>query len=308
MERTAFPLGKSLRFDWRLCPTIRVVERRGHVFGILLSMEELQFFNPKQPYCVAWKALPHWAQSGTVCFITWRTADSLPVAAERRITNKRAAALQQFESDPGLDWKEQLASLPLHDRHKVQWSLFGLLDEELDHNFGECVLAQPDLANIVGKALLHFDGERYELTDYVVMPNHVHVLVAFRDEDALVSQCTAWKRFTARQIHQALDRRGEFWQVEQFDHLVRGPDQFEHFRKYIADNSRKAGCSRAAICTIPNCDRWASLAQVGEFLRNSHGNVCCLHSKGTPQAGSYSSPFASRRDAATRGRVSPRLA
>jgi type I restriction enzyme R subunit len=203
-------------------------------------MEELNFFDPKQPYSVAWKTLPHWAQSGVVCFVTWRTADSLPAAAERRITNKRVALLQQFDFDPQMDWKEQLAALQPSERHELQWTLFGVLDQELDHNFGECLLRKQDLAQIVGQSLLHFDGKRYEMTDFIVMPNHVHVLVAFRDEHSLLIQCTAWKRYTARQIHQALGRKGEFWQVEQFDHLVRGPEQFEHFRQYIAENPKKA--------------------------------------------------------------------
>jgi type I restriction enzyme R subunit len=93
----------------------------------------------------------------------------------------------------------------------------------------------------VANSLVHIDGERYVLTDYVVMPNHVHVLAAFADEDQLLAQVTSWKRFTSRQIHSALDRRGEFWQVEQFDHLVRSPEQFEYLRRYVAENPRKSG-------------------------------------------------------------------
>ena len=79
------------------------------------------------------------------------------------------------------------------------------------------------------------------LTDFVVMPNHVHLLAAFPDEGSMLNQCTSWKRFTARPINAAIGRRGEFWQVEQFDHLVRSLQQFEHYRRYIADNPGKAG-------------------------------------------------------------------
>ena len=102
-------------------------------------------------------------------------------------------------------------------------------------------MARPELSQIVLDALRHFDEDRYLLTDAIVMPNHVHVLVAFRDEDAILAQCEGWKRYTARQINRTLGRSGEFWQVEQFDHLVRGPEQFEHLRKYIAANPKKAG-------------------------------------------------------------------
>jgi putative transposase len=175
-----------------------------------------------------------------VSFITWRAADSLPAAAERRITRERAAALQRLGLDPRGDWKVQLPKLPPSVRRQVQWAHFSALDQELDHGFGECVLARPELSQIVLDSLRHFDEDRYILTDAVVMPNHVHVLVAFRDEDALLAQCENWKRYTARQIQQTLGRQGQFWQTEQFDHLVRGPDQFERFRQYIAENPKKA--------------------------------------------------------------------
>ena len=214
-------------------------------------MEDVQFFDRKQPYAVAWKTLPHWAQAGTVCFITWRTGDSLPAAAERRITRQRADALGRLGLPATGDWHAELVKLPPNERGRAHWSLFSVLDCELDHHFGECVLARPECSRIVEQSLLHFDGERYALTDFVVMPNHVHVLVAFRDEDALVVQCESWKRYTARQIQKTLGRSGEFWQVEQFDHLVRGAEQFEYFRRYIAENPEKAGL-------LPGQFRWYS--------------------------------------------------
>lgn len=203
-------------------------------------MEELAFFDRQQTYSVAWKTLPHWAQAGTVCFITWRTGDSLPAAAERRITRERTEVLRRAGIAPGSDWQTALTKLPAAIRARVQWSLFAASDKELDRNFGECVLRQPALSKIVEDSLLHFDGDRYVLTDSIVMPNHVHLLVAFREEDALLIQCESWKRFTAREIHKRLGRQGEFWQVEQFDHLVRGPEQFEYFREYIRKNPQRA--------------------------------------------------------------------
>ncbi len=63
------------------------------------------------------------------------------------------------------------------------------------------MLREPELSQIVMNSLLHFDNDRYAPTDAVVMPNHVHVLVAFRDEDSLITQCKSWKHFTATQIN-----------------------------------------------------------------------------------------------------------
>jgi type I restriction enzyme R subunit len=78
------------------------------------------------------------------------------------------------------------------------------------------------------------------MTDFVVMPNHIHMLVVFPNDDAMLSQCESWKRFTGRRINKRMSGSGRFWQQDGFDHLVRSEEQFEHFRHYIADNPDKA--------------------------------------------------------------------
>jgi type I restriction enzyme R subunit len=110
----------------------------------------------------------------------------------------------------------------------------------LDAGHGAAVLRNPDLAKIVGDSLLHFDGDRYLLTDYVVMPTHVHVLAAFLDEDAMLLQCESWKHFTATKINRLIGAKGRFWQEDDFDHLVRSELHFEHYRRYIAENGPQA--------------------------------------------------------------------
>jgi type I restriction enzyme R subunit len=113
-------------------------------------------------------------------------------------------------------------------------------NQDLDDCHGQCVLRRADLSAIVADSLHHFDGERYEMTDFVVMPNHVHMLVAFPDEAAMLRQCDSWKHFTATRINAILHRSGRFWQQDGFDHLVRSADQFAYLRKYIADNPLRA--------------------------------------------------------------------
>jgi REP element-mobilizing transposase RayT len=204
-------------------------------------MADFQFFDPNQEIGIAYKSLPHWAQAGTLCFITWRTADSLPAAALESITCRRANLLKSYGLDPKGDWKRELANLPPADRGRVKWSLFESWDRQLDAGAGAGLLARPELSQIVADSLLFFDGDRYFLTDFVVMPNHVHLLAAFRSEGTFLGQCASWKRYTGRRINAASGRRGDFWQVEQFDHLVRSEKQFGHFRRYIAANPRRAG-------------------------------------------------------------------
>ncbi len=203
-------------------------------------MRDFQCFDAQQDRTVVWRNLPHWMQAGTMCFITWRTADSLPAEVQERITLERQRVLRDGGFDPAGNWKGALAKLPNVARGRVQWGLFEIWDSALDLGRGACVLADPDLNKIVGDSLLRFDGDRYFLTDYVVMPNHVHLLAAFYNEETMLAQCTSWKRYTAREINRRLKQTGEFWQVEAFDHMVRSPEQFEHYRRYIQENWQRA--------------------------------------------------------------------
>ncbi len=57
----------------------------------------------------------------------------------------------------------------------------------------------------------------------------------------MLEQFESWKHFTARSINRKLGNRGRFWQQDGFDHLVRSVEQFEHFRRYIANNGIKSG-------------------------------------------------------------------
>lgn len=207
-------------------------------------MDGFRFFDRQDDFAVVTKQLPHWAQAGTLVFITWRTADSLPRDVQIELTRERRRTLALAGLDPKTDWRAALEKLPVAERSRVKSKLFRLWDNRLDGGAGACVLRRPELSAIVEKSLLHFDGQRYVMTDAIVMPNHVHLLAAFPDEPAMFTQCESWKRFTALQINKAIGRDGQFWQVEQFDHLVRSEEQFWYFRRYIAENGWKAGLKK----------------------------------------------------------------
>jgi type I restriction enzyme R subunit len=117
-------------------------------------------------------------------------------------------------------------------------------EDLLDECHGGCVLRQPELAKIVSDSLLYFDGDRYRMGDFVVMPNHVHLLASFSTEEAMKTQCDSWLHYTASQINKQLGQKGKFWQQEPFDHLVRSLEQYEYLRRYIAENPIKAKLRR----------------------------------------------------------------
>ena len=101
-----------------------------------IKRSDLHYFDPNADHSVAWKKLPHLAQAGTLCFITWRTADSLPKEAIERLTREREELLRQHQIDPGENWKASLAQLKPDVRARVHWSLFNAWDNELDNACG----------------------------------------------------------------------------------------------------------------------------------------------------------------------------
>jgi type I restriction enzyme R subunit len=201
----------------------------------------MRFFDPEDDLLVVERRLPHWAQDGVVVFITWRTQDSLPKAVLQMWLAERDRWLTAHGIDPNLrDWKlrvQQLASAEMrefHDHFTTRWH------DELDAGHGACVLRRSELSEIVASSLRLFDGERYEMLDFVVMPNHVHLLAVFSDKAAMLKQCGSWKHYTAREINVRLGLKGRFWQQDAFDHLVRHEAQLSRLRQYIAENPIKA--------------------------------------------------------------------
>jgi REP element-mobilizing transposase RayT len=198
-------------------------------------------FDPKAEIDRSQRCLPHWFQSGVAVFVTFRTADSMPRhVIERWQREQENWLLQQGLLPTTAIESEQIAKLPSAVRAELRRLRDRSWHRSLDDCHGSCELRRPELARIVGEALLHFNGDRYDLDSFVVMPNHVHVLVQFRPLTSLADQTESWLRYTARKINKRLGRQGAFWQSEPFDHLVRSDDQFEYLQRYIAENPQKA--------------------------------------------------------------------
>jgi len=205
-----------------------------------MDQHDISYFDPKAEWSIVERGLPHWTQAGCVAFITWRLGDSLPVDVLQQLDAEIEVVLRSERLDPSVNWKLQLASRDPTCRGRVQWKLFALRDSFLDRGYGACHLANSVDAMKVMDSLQKFDRDRYFLTDAVMMPNHAHFLCAFTTEEGMLKQCTEWKRHSGRQINKRLGQHGEFWQVDQFDHLIRSPEQFEHYRRCIAENPRRA--------------------------------------------------------------------
>ncbi len=201
----------------------------------------IHLFDPSIEFTILDRRLPHWAQSGAVVFITWRTDDSMPAAVLAQWRADRCSWLRARGIDPNRsNWQAQLAGLQPAIQNEFHREFSERWHNALDAGHGACVLQRPELAQLVADSLKHFDGDRYLLFDFVVMPNHVHVLAAFREESAMLAQCESWKHYMATKINRVLGRKGRFWEQDCFDHLVRTEVQFLWLRRYIAENPSRA--------------------------------------------------------------------
>lgn len=201
---------------------------------------QFRFFDPGKPTTVTQGHLPHWEQEGATYFITWRTADSIPKAKWQYWHRLRSEWLVHHHIDPtNPDWRRRVEALP--DAQRRAFSRFArILEQEVDSCHGTCPLRNPACAGIVESALRHLDGTGYLLGDFVVMPNHVHVLVGALSRESMLKQVTSWKKWSAIQINRLSGRSGRLWQDESFDHLVRDQSAFHRYRRYIGENPEKA--------------------------------------------------------------------
>jgi putative transposase len=157
--------------------------------------------------------LPHFDADTVIQLVTFRLADSLPKAIFTELST--------------------LASNDADLRKRIE--------AMIDGGLGSCALRDPAIAAIVQDALLYFDGQRYKLFAWTIMPNHVHVLIEQVGGFLLGDIVHAWKSFTAKQANKRLNRAGAFWAPDYFDRYVRDQAHYDVAVYYIHQNSVKAG-------------------------------------------------------------------
>ena len=119
------------------------------------------------------------------------------------------------------------------------------IERYLDTGVGTCALQDSRIAKLVENALVHFHGVRYYLLAWVIMPNHVHVVIETIHGHALSEVVQSWKSFTAKMANQILRRRGRFWQRDYFDRAIRDERHLRAAVEYIHFNPCKAGLADA---------------------------------------------------------------
>lgn len=187
------------------------------------------YFNPYAPIETHRNRLPHWQQEDREIFVTWRLADSIPQEQLVAYKNERARWLNRNPPP----WSQIL-------RSEYRRKFVKAPEDWLDQGHGSCLLRDSRHSLIVAEAFHHFEGIRYELGPWVIMPNHVHLLLKPKEDFALARIIASWKSFSARRINQLRGDLGPIWQKDYWDRLIR--DEAHHAKavRYISNNPLKA--------------------------------------------------------------------
>src|SRR5688572_28143390 len=125
--------------------------------------------------------LPHFDGGAIPQFLTFRLYDSVP-----------QTLIEQ--------WKRELSDVQFRKT----------LEKFLDAGYGACFLKEPPVAQIVADSLKFHDGTKYDLSSWVVMPNHLHFLVNPFQGVELSTIAHSIKSYTAHEANKVLGRTGRF--------------------------------------------------------------------------------------------------
>jgi hypothetical protein len=212
--------------------------------------------------------LPHIIPPEATLFVTFRLDGSIPESAleQWRIEKKRLemtlmrwAAISPEGTVPD---PEEVAEEKMKFHRRWFKKFEALLDGAAT---GPLWLKEERVAEIVAEALRHRDGKVYRLDAYCVMPNHVHAVFApflteqlarelaekaikrkkrargggaevEKSQVVMASIMHSLKSWTAVQCNLALNRQGQFWQHESFDHVIRNQTEWDKVVNYVVDN------------------------------------------------------------------------
>ena len=135
----------------------------------------------------------------------------------------------------------QKGELTEKDAKRLQELYSEKVEEWLDAGHGECHLKSDKVGMLMEAALKHFQGERYVLYAWCIMPNHVHVIFSPINNHKVEAILHSWKSFTANAANKVLGRTGAFWMEEYYDHLIRDQEDFARQWFYVRNNPVKAG-------------------------------------------------------------------
>ncbi len=173
--------------------------------------------------------LPHCDAPGLIQFVTIRAADSVP----RDIQSALSLELEALRVK-GVE------------AHEINRQRVRRIESLLDAGYGACLLATEAVAGVVIASLRIIAVEGHEILRWVVMPNHIHLLLKIRSSTSLSCVIRFFKARTGKQINKILGSSGRFWFPEYFDRYIRDSGHLDRVIRYIDQNPVRANLVESA--------------------------------------------------------------
>lgn len=247
---------------WEACATrsLAVAQASGSLLGMMSDETDAAKSHLISGFHTR-NTLPHLKREGGAYFVTFRLAGTLPGELVTRLKREREAIVQgALAAKRPLTW---------HEREELFRWYSSRVDACLDAGHGECYLKRSEIADLVANALRHFDGQRYQFRAWVMMPNHMHVVVWPKPPETLSRILHSWKSYSANEANRRLQRVGQpFWQTESYDHLIRDEADSARCCDYTTLNP-----VNVRLCERPEDWKWSSLycgSPEAEALQKPH--------------------------------------
>ena len=183
------------------------------------------YFDPNMPTGFWRKNLPHLQQTGKIHMVNFRLADSMPQSLVVQYKHLKEDFIKKHPypwDNATYDEYRSIISTPV--------------EKYIDSGYGSCVLKFQEIRQYLIDSLDFYDMERYAMLAYVIMPNHVHMLVTPFGGYDLYATLSSIKSYSATKINRYLGRKGALWQEESFDTVIRSHPHYLKCLEYIKAN------------------------------------------------------------------------
>ncbi len=188
-----------------------------------------KYINWQQPILKHQNHLPHWQQTQSLQFITWHLGDSISVPARKKLETEKAQWLKQNPKP----WSSQT-------EREYYEKFQGRIQQWLDAGIGSCILRKRENREILTQILWNRNNMDYSLDAFIVMPNHVHVILQIHENQQLEQIMQSLKSVSSHQINKYRKTTGQIWMEDYWDRMIRNETHHFRVRRYIQNNPIKA--------------------------------------------------------------------
>ena len=181
------------------------------------------YYDKDEAMMVSVGHLPHVSERQKLYVVTFRLHDSLP----REVVKGYLEECKRMFGGDMPAFKTKRESL-----------LYQKMMEAMDAGYGECLLKDKAIRRIVEDAFDFVDDNMAGVDAYVIMPNHVHVVLRTYEGITIQQVIHSVKSYTAVEINRQLHRSGGVWQREYYDRIIRNEAHYANAINYIRSNPR----------------------------------------------------------------------